>query len=319
MKKTFVFAIISVLALATLTMSSCIRILSSTVATALDSTYNAAGKSNSFCVGYSVSYSSMLTSIASGTLRDLSSMQRNIQRRRLIQYDSQNNEVNGKYYDKDGKEIYMPPVIKKSDIWWYPYDCIGQWRPTITNVKYAGQDITDEKSFGCQWFSPKNMLRNVTFDLRFGWQNGYSFFVPYVSTKYNFHSVYTRFPADEERLKNKIHSACFGGGVQLLPFRKKAARNRWKISPAFEVGTEYEFYTKCKSYYGKDKKQFKNGMNMHYGMGVNMLGLMVTMITADIGGHDIFNTDYSPDGVSKPYEDIKSNKYSIGFTTLIYF
>jgi hypothetical protein len=58
---------------------------------------------------------------------------------------------------------------------------------------------------------------------------------------------------------------------------------------------------------------------MHYGAGVNMLGLIVTMVTADIGGHDIFNKNFSPDGVLKPYADIESNKYSVGLTSIIYF
>ncbi len=316
MRKTLMIVLLSPVILY---LQSCRVIVGSGLVAALDSTYNATSKRNSFCIGYSYGYSSMLTSITDNTLQYLKKMVGNIQLRKYRQDEIQTYGDNGKYYDINGKEVILPPIIKKSDIYWFPYDCLWYWRPIITNVKYEGEDITAEKSLTNQWFSPQNMLRNITFDFRCGWQNRYSTFVPYVSAKYNFHSVYTRFPNDEERLKNKIHSACFGGGIQLLPFKKKAARNQWRICPALEIGTEYELYTKCRSYYGKDKKQFKNGMNMHYGIGANMFGVCITMITADIGGHDIFNTEYSPDGISKPFKDIKSNKYSVGMTTVIYF
>jgi hypothetical protein len=206
-------------------MSSC-RVTTSTLTTLCDSSYNASNEKNSFCVGVGMYFSNFLGATSDVVLHELSNMRHKIIHRDYLKGKIKFTDNNDRDYDKDGNEIVLPPLFEKSDILGIPYFALSEWRPTITSVKYAGQDVTDEKSLAELWFSPKNMLRNVTFDLKFGWQNSYSIFIPYINAKYNFHSVYTRFPADDDRLKNKIHSACFGGGIQLLPFRKKAARNQ---------------------------------------------------------------------------------------------
>jgi len=198
----------------------------------------------------------------------------------------------------------------------------------IVTAELNGEDIvyqsslwswSDTKQSCKEFFGFKTMFRNATITSRFGWQNSYSMFVPYVSLKYYFKAFYTVMPGEEDKSDNKMQSIAPGFGIQFMPFKDKASYNEWGWCPFLEMGIEQEIYTKCNSYFGSDKKQLQNGINMRYGAGVNFGGRNVVALVVNIGGHDIFNTDYSPDGISNPYKGIKSRNYSLQVSMYKYF
>ena len=180
----------------------------------------------------------------------------------------------------------------------------------------------DKKDFFKHKYGFDHIFRNAEFASKFGWNSPYSMFIPYVSIKYCLDGFYTNFPGEEDKNENTMRSYAPGIGLQLIPLRDKA------FAPFVEVATEHETYTKCSTYCGSDLKQLQNGINMRYAIGFKTLGTAskngrtrtvdaVIAYALTRSEHNIFNPDYTPDGVSYPYKDITSKK--VNHQLVVYF
>lgn len=184
------------------------------------------------------------------------------------------------------------------------------YRYELFNIKEGGEKVNSYKGrfFG---FRAKDLFSDIHYGLKVGWVPKFSPFGVYVSCAYQ----YRMFEAEFSQIgmsKYRIHSVRPGVGIRLTPFISLLEDD--KLSPFAEMGTSYNYYFGAKAPFGNDKKQFNSGMISTFALGVRSTQLSITG-GVEIDHYSLFNKEFSPDnGVTHPYEDVKTNKLTIFLT-----
>jgi hypothetical protein len=186
----------------------------------------------------------------------------------------------------------------------------GAYRYDIFTIKNNGDKVALDD--GDYWgFKGKDMFSNVQYGLKFGWQPELSPFGIYISCAYQFNKFSAQWVPNEWD-KYKIHSVRPGIGIRITPFVNMLDEYEW--SPILEVGTSYNYYFSCKAPYNNDKSQFNNGMISTFALGVRFYEDYSFTAGVELNHYSMFNTDFTVDGLTFPYKDIKTSKTTIFFS-----
>ncbi len=185
----------------------------------------------------------------------------------------------------------------------------GPLRYDIFNIKEDGCKVPMYR--GKWWgFKAKDMFSNVQYGLRFGWQPELSPFGIYISCDYQFNRFEAQFDSSVDTYdKYKLHSIRPGVGIRLTPFLRMLRNKGW--SPIIEAGTSYNYYLGCSAPYESDKDQFNSGMISTFAIGSRFRQLLSLTAGVEIYHYSMFDKDFSYDGVTRPYADVTSSKYTV--------
>jgi hypothetical protein len=185
----------------------------------------------------------------------------------------------------------------------------GALRYDYFEIKNAGEKVKLDR--GSFWgFKSKDMFSNVQYGLKFGWQPELSPFGIYFSCGYQFNKFRARFEANtKEWDKYKIHSIRPGIGIRITPFVNMLENKGW--SPILEVGTSYNYYFGCTAPYKSDKDQFQGGMISTFAVGARFSSNWSFTSGVEFSHYSMFNKDFTPDGATYPYQDVKSSKTTV--------
>jgi hypothetical protein len=183
----------------------------------------------------------------------------------------------------------------------------GAYRYDIFKIKNeAGNADLDNGSY---WgFKGKDLFNNVQYGIKFGWQPELSPFGIYVSCGYEFNRFSARWDANDWN-KYKIHSVRPGVGIRITPFISMLEEYDW--SPILEVGTSYNYNFSCRAPYDNNKEQFNNGMISTFALGVRLYENYSITAGAELNHYSLFNKDFTVDGITYPYKNIKTSKTTI--------
>ena len=185
----------------------------------------------------------------------------------------------------------------------------GTIRYDFFKVTNAGEkmSIDDGNYFG---FKSKDMFSNIQYGLKFGWQPELSPFGIYVSCAYQFKKFRAQFdPNIDYWEKYKMHSVRPGIGIRITPLINMLEENGW--SPILEIGTSYNYYFSCKAPYDSNKNQFNSGMISTFAIGARFEESGSLIGGVELDHYSMFNRDFTPDGITYPYKDLKSRKFTI--------
>lgn len=185
----------------------------------------------------------------------------------------------------------------------------GSLRYDLFKIKNAGEKVSIDR--GSYWgFKSKDMFSNVQYGLKFGWQPELSPFGIYISCAYQFNKFKAQFDYNVDQWNRfKIHGVRPGIGIRITPFINMLEDNGW--SPILEAGTSYNYYFSCTAPYDNNKKQFNNGMTSTFAIGARLYEHYSITGGVDLDHYSMFNQDFTPDGVTYPYKEVKSSKLTV--------
>lgn len=175
-------------------------------------------------------------------------------------------------------------------------------------IKDNGDKVAAERpnAFG---FKGKDLFSWVNVDVKVGWFGRHSPVGVYGMVGYEHRRNQLCFQHDTEYGQYKTNALRPGIGIRLVPIRSAS------VVPVFEVGTTYNLILSAETPWGKDKKQFNNGMAINASAGVGW-GYddedkqQNISVGAVIPTYDYFNKDWSNDGgYYFPYANVSAKNY----------
>lgn len=182
----------------------------------------------------------------------------------------------------------------------------GSYRYEIFRIRENGgkANTYTGKFFG---FKGKDLFSNIQYGLKVGWAPKLSPFGIYLSCSYQFRRFEAQFE-NTEMNKYKLHGVRPGLGIRITPFIGLLEDDKW--SPLIELGTGYNYYFSSKAPYDNNKKQFNNGMTSTFSIGARNTSIAITG-GVEIDHYNLFNQDFTPDGIVYPYENVKTKHFTI--------
>lgn len=185
----------------------------------------------------------------------------------------------------------------------------GSIRYDFFKIKNNGEKISIDKGsyFG---FKSKDMFSNIQYGLKFGWQPELSPFGIYVSCAYQFNKFQAQFDSNIDQWEQfKMHSVRPGIGIRITPLVNLLEEEGW--SPILEVGTSYNYYFSCKAPFDSNKDQFNSGMISTFAIGARFEEAGSLTGGVELDHYSMFNQNFTPDGITYPYKDMKSSKFTV--------
>lgn len=185
----------------------------------------------------------------------------------------------------------------------------------ITKISDNGETV-DVKDYNPddapKWWpliKQKNMSNEWFMSGKFGWDFAYMPMSVYISLKFSYRDFFSKFPDDEQFTHNNLFKILPGFGVR-LPI-KDMLRSVGHC-PVFQVGADFDSFTRYKGIYGKQKDQLKAGVNTIYGLGWQFGYNLTVLAEFELPHHNLLNQDFTPDnGATHPYAKVDSKMYVI--------
>ncbi|MDE5881349.1 MAG: hypothetical protein K2H60_06430 [Muribaculaceae bacterium] len=184
----------------------------------------------------------------------------------------------------------------------------GGYTVDIFNLKDNGEkiDVVGPKYWG---FKARDLFGYMEFGTKIGWHGPYSPIGIYGQCYYNMRNQKIRFNHDFEEGRYKTDMLKLGAGIRVIPWFKDDG------SLFLEVGSTYNMVMKCKTPYGKDKKQFKDGASTDFAVGYiwkRDRSNTTLSLGTNLNLYNYFNKEYSNDGgFYYPFANTKSTSLSV--------
>lgn len=177
-------------------------------------------------------------------------------------------------------------------------------------IKYNGQsvDYDGHKTFG---FKAVDLFRDFEYSIKFGWQPVQIPVGFYAKVGYRHENFETRVSEEDEWTKHRINCLRPGIGIRISPLENMIDDYDW--CPIIEIGSTYDYYIGYRGAYGSDKSQLNNGVSLCVSLGAKFESGVAIMLTFDHQNYDLFNKDYTVDGM-KPYENTETKHFNISLS-----
>lgn len=177
----------------------------------------------------------------------------------------------------------------------------------FNKIKVDGQkvDYDGNHFFG---FKAVDLFRDFEYNLKLGWQPSQIPVGFYAKVGYRHENFETKLPDENEWTKHRLNCLRPGIGIRISPLENMIDDYKW--CPIIEIGSTYDYYLSYKGVYGKDKNQLNNGVSTCIGVGAKFRTGAAVMLTFDRQNYDLFNKDFTVDGV-KPFENVETNHFNI--------
>lgn len=177
----------------------------------------------------------------------------------------------------------------------------------FAKIKVNGQkiDYDGNNFFG---FKAVDLFRDFEYSLKFGWQPQQIPVGVYARVGYRHENFETRFSNEDEWTKHRLNCLRPGIGIRISPLENMIDDYDW--CPIIEIGSTYDYYLSYKGAYGEDKDQLNNGTSMSIGIGAKFRTGSAIMLTVDRQNYDLFNKDFTVNGV-KPFENVETSRLNI--------
>ncbi len=181
--------------------------------------------------------------------------------------------------------------------------------PANLNARHLKiKNVADVKNGAVFGFKGDDLFNYLYYGIRFGWQPELSWFGIFVSCEYEHQRFKVQFDTNEDWERYKLHGIRPGIGIRLTPCLSLLEDSGW--SPIIEIGTNYNYFVKCKAPYDNDMEQFNNGMSTTWGIGARFKKWSISA-RAEIDHFNLFNKDYTPDDLIFPYKDVTTKSFMI--------
>jgi hypothetical protein len=218
--------------------------------------------------------------------------------------------------------FYITPIIQANNLWTWsllfiPNSIFAEINGSsfleqdndVIKIKNNGDkiEIKNGNQFGFKW---ADLLDDLNFGIKVGWQSKTLSTGVYLKSQYRFNMFSMKYPDPENYTKNTIQTLITGIGIHFAPPIEEGL----SCYPVGDVGINYEYNFAYKGCFNNNINQLNNGLTYAFAIGLGYHNSFETFLVFDLQRYDIFNKNFTPDnGITYPYKQITSLRYHISW------